>query len=59
MNIDCDDCARQRLYTLFDNIGSLQADHNPSLVIDGMAVNQFQPRACLPPQIPDELQEEQ
>ena len=55
---DCDDFARQALYTLFDNIGEIRADHNEELVVDGIVVNQFQSRARLPQQIIDELKTE-
>lgn len=56
---DCDDFARQALYALFDNIDEIQDDHNPELIVDGIAVNQFQPRARLPVRILDELRDEQ
>jgi len=55
---DCDDFARQALYSLFDNIHEIQDDHNPNLVIDGIVVNQFQPRARLPARMIAELKEE-
>lgn len=55
---DCDDFARQALYSLFDNIHEIQDDHNPHLVIDGIVVNQFQPRAKLPTRMIAELKEE-
>ncbi|HET7312873.1 ParA family protein [Salinisphaera sp.] len=52
---DCDDFARQALYALFDNVHEIQDDHNPSLVVDGIVVNQFQPRAKLPRRMLAEL----
>ena len=55
---DCDDFARQALYSLFDNIHEIQDDHNPDLVIDGIVVNQFQPRARLPARMLEELRAE-
>lgn len=55
---DCDDFARQALYSLFDNIHEIQDDHNPGLVIDGIVVNQFQPRAKLPTRMLEELRAE-
>lgn len=55
---DCDDFARQALYSLFDNIHEIQDDHNPDLVIDGIVVNQFQARAKLPTRMLEELQAE-
>ncbi|KEZ78917.1 ParA family protein [Salinisphaera hydrothermalis] len=55
---DCDDFARQALYALFDNIHEIQEDHNPALAVDGIVVNQFQPRAKLPQRMLAELTEE-
>lgn len=55
---DCDDFARQALYTLFDNIIEIQNDHNDELEIDGIVVNQFQSRANLPQRLIAELAEE-
>ncbi len=52
---DCDDFARQALYTLNENIEEIQADHNDGLSIEGIVVNQFQPRAKLPQRLIDEL----
>lgn len=55
---DCDDFARQALYNLFDAIEEVQEDHNPSLAIDGIVVNQFQARAKLPARLIGELKNE-
>ena len=55
---DCDDFARQALYTLMANVTEIRADHNADLVVEGIVVNQFQPRATLPQAIVDELREE-
>lgn len=55
---DCDDFARQALYTLFDNVQEIRQDHNPDLQIDGIVVNQFQSRARLPGRLVAELEEE-
>lgn len=55
---DCDDFSRQALYALLNNIKEIQADHNPKLVVEGILVNQFQPRAKLPQRLIDELREE-
>ncbi len=52
---DCDDFARQALYTLLDNVAEIQADHNDQLEVEGIIVNQFQPRARLPQRLVDEL----
>lgn len=55
---DCDDFARQALYTLTENIEEIQADHNEDLSIEGIIVNQFQERANLPQRLVKELTEE-
>jgi chromosome partitioning protein len=55
---DCDDFSRQALYTLVNNVAEIKADHNPALEIEGIVVNQFQPRALLPQRLVDELKEE-
>ena len=52
---DCDSFSRQALYSLLAEIEELQEDHNPALLVEGIVVNQFQPRAALPQQIIDEL----
>ncbi|SEO53999.1 chromosome partitioning protein [Duganella sp. CF517] len=55
---DCDDFSRQALYTLINNIKEIKADHNADLVIEGIVVNQFQPRALLPQRMVEQLKEE-
>ncbi|UTY56520.1 ParA family protein [Massilia sp. erpn] len=55
---DCDDFSRQALYTLVNNVKEIKADHNANLTIEGIVVNQFQPRALLPQRLVDELKEE-
>lgn len=52
---DCDSFSRQALYSLLAEIEELRNDHNESLVVEGIVVNQFQPRASLPQQLLDEL----
>lgn len=52
---DCDSFSRQALYTLLENVQEIRADHNPALKIDGIVVNQFQPRANLPQRMVAEL----
>lgn len=52
---DCDDFARKALYTLMDNVQEIRADHNPDLIVKGIVVNQFQPRANLPQRMVAEL----
>lgn len=52
---DCDSFSRNALYGLLREIEELKEDHNDSLEVDGIVVNQFQPRASLPQQMIDEL----
>jgi chromosome partitioning protein len=52
---DCDEFARQALYNLLNNVRETRADHNDRLEVEGIVVNQFQPRASLPRQIVDGL----
>jgi chromosome partitioning protein len=55
---DCDDFSRRALYTLLENVQEIQADHNPDLQVEGIVVNQFQPRANLPQRLVQELVDE-
>jgi chromosome partitioning protein len=55
---DCDEFARRALYTLLDNVAEIRADHNADLQVEGIVVNQFQPRASLPQRVVDELRAE-
>ena len=55
---DCDEFSRRALYTLLENVGETKADHNADLEVEGVIVNQFQPRASLPLQLINELKEE-
>jgi chromosome partitioning protein len=55
---DCDEFARQALYTLLENIQELRADHNEDLGVEGIVVNQFQPRAKLPARLVEALRAE-
>ena len=55
---DCDDFSRKALYTLIENIHEIREDHNSSLNIEGIIVNQFQKNAKLPKKIISELIEE-
>ena len=53
--IDCDDFARQGLYSLQQKIAEIKEDHNEKLEIEGIIANQFMANANLPRQIIDEL----
>lgn len=55
---DCDAFSRKALYSLMENIQEAAEDHNDALRVEGIVVNQFQPRANLPRQLVAELQEE-
>ncbi|MEO9385655.1 ParA family protein [Chromobacterium phragmitis] len=55
---DCDAFSRHALYNLKESADEIRADHNPDLFIEGIVVNQFQPRASLPVRLVDELKAE-
>ena len=55
---DCDDFARRALYALLKDIAEIRADHNSGLVVEGIVVNQFLPRARLPQKMVQELIQE-
>ena len=52
---DCDDFARRALYTLLENVAEIRSDHNHGLEVEGIVINQFQPRANLPQKLVNEL----
>jgi len=55
---DCDDFSRRALYGLLETVKEIRADHNPALGVEGIVVNQFQPRASLPQRTVQELVDE-
>lgn len=55
---DCDEFSRQALYSLLENVEETRADHNPELEVEGIVVNQYQPRASLPQRVVDQLRSE-
>jgi chromosome partitioning protein len=55
---DCDDFSRRALYALMQNVEEIKADHNRKLRVEGIVVNQFQPRASLPQKLVQELLDE-
>ena len=55
---DCDDFSRRALYGLLEAVKEIQADHNQGLEVEGIVVNQFQPRASLPQRTVQELRDE-
>ncbi|MFZ2288309.1 MAG: ParA family protein [Halopseudomonas yangmingensis] len=52
---DCDAFSRQALYGLLRELEDIREEHNEDLQVEGIVVNQFQPRATLPQQMIDEL----
>jgi len=52
---DCDAFSRRALNTLIETVEEIKQDHNPLLEIEGIVINQFQPRARLPQQLVDDL----
>jgi chromosome partitioning protein len=55
---DCDDFSRRALYSLMDSVREIQSDHNRSLRVEGIVVNQYQARANLPVRLVAELRAE-
>jgi len=55
---DCDEFSRQALYSLIENISETRADHNEELEVEGIIINQYQPRASLPQRLVQELKDE-
>jgi len=55
---DCDDFARQSLYSVLNEIRELQEDHNRDLSVEGIVANQFQSQAALPGKLVQELIDE-
>ncbi|WJG08193.1 ParA family protein [Aliiglaciecola sp. LCG003] len=53
--IDCDDFARQGLYSLQQKIAEIREDHNAKLEVEGIIANQYLSNANLPKQIIHEL----
>lgn len=55
---DCDEFSRQALFTLLRNLEELRTDHNPGLQLEGIVVNQYQPRSSLPARVVQSLRDE-
>lgn len=55
---DCDVFSKRALQTLVANVVETRQDHNPDLYIEGIVVNQFDPRANLPTQVVQSLLDE-
>lgn len=52
---DCDAFSKSSLASVCDAIYEIKEDHNSELSIEGVVVNQFQPRAKLPQKLVNEL----
>ncbi|MGD8844347.1 MAG: ParA family protein [Desulfobacteraceae bacterium] len=48
---DCDDFSRRALYQLLRRVQEIQQDHNKTLEVEGIVVNQFQQRAKFPTEL--------
>ena len=55
---DCDAFSRKALYSLLENVQETREDHNEDLRVQGIVVNQYQPRARLPKELVASLEEE-
>ena len=55
---DCDAFSRRALYTLIENVEETTKDHNSDLEVEGIIINQFQPRATLPVKLVADLKAE-
>jgi chromosome partitioning protein len=52
---DCDSFSRQALFGVVAQVAELQADHNETLEVEGIVVNQFDSRTALHRSLVDEL----
>lgn len=55
---DCDTFSRDALLGLLDRVHEIRVDHNRDILVEGIIVNQFQPRASLPSRLVAELKEQ-
>ena len=53
---DCDTFSRDALLGLLARVEEIKLDHNRDLAVEGIVVNQFQPRASLPQRLVAELE---
>jgi chromosome partitioning protein len=52
---DCDAFSKDAIFDVGKHIGEIQSDHNHSLIVEGIIVNQYMARANYPKQVVDEL----
>lgn len=55
---DCDTFSRDALLGLLARVEEIRVDHNQELEVEGIVVNQFQPRASLPARLVAALEEQ-
>jgi chromosome partitioning protein len=52
---DCDTFSKDAIFDVGKHIGDIQSDHNQSLIVEGIIVNQYMARANYPKKVVDEL----
>lgn len=55
---DCDDFSRDALYVSLGHLAEMRNEHNPSLRVEGIVINQFLARSNLPQRLVETLKEE-
>lgn len=55
---DCDSFSRNALNQLLDNLVDIKQDHNPTLKVEGIVINQFNQQARLPRELIEELRQD-
>ncbi|MBI5844001.1 MAG: ParA family protein [Deltaproteobacteria bacterium] len=55
---DCDEFSRRAIHSLIGSVHEIREDHNPTLVVEGIIVNQYQSRANLPKKMVEDLKAE-
>lgn len=55
---DCDEFSRRAIHSLLGAVHEIREDHNPTLVVEGIIVNQYQSRANLPKKMVEDLKAE-
>jgi chromosome partitioning protein len=55
---DCGDFFRRALYALMETANGIREDAPPSLAVESIIVNQFQPRAILPQRLMEERRQD-
>lgn len=55
---DCDAFSKDAIYEVGQHIGDIQSDHNHSLMVEGIIVNQYMARANYPKRVVNELKKD-